>query len=76
MTKMVGLIVAVGALLLLGGSSAGADPGQVNGHNCAGAVVSGFAGPGFGQLVAAAAHAQLVDNLGIRNCGQANGNNP
>jgi hypothetical protein len=45
-------------------------------HNCAGAVVSSVAGPGFGQGVKGAAQAQLVDNFGLRNCGMAQGQNP
>lgn len=53
-----------------------APPGGGNGHNCAGVVVSGSAGPGFGQVVSAAAHAQLVDNVGLADCGQTNRNNP
>ena len=51
-------------------------PGGSNGHNCAGTVVSGGAGPGFGQAVSGAAHAQQVDNFGLADCGQENRKNP
>lgn len=52
----------------------GADPGDE--HNCAGEVVSSLAGAGFGQLVSTLAQAQLVDNLGLADCGQEHRNNP
>ena len=71
--------VFVGALaaaaLVMGASPASADA-NFNDHNCAGAVVSSVASPGFGAGVAAAAHAQLVDNFNLRNCGAAPGQNP
>ena len=56
-------------------ATAWADPGP-NDHNCAGAAVSGLAGPGFGQVVSSAAHQQSVDNFGLANCDQTNRNNP
>jgi hypothetical protein len=46
-----------------------ADPPRANDHNCAGVVVSSMAGPGFGSAVSALAHRQLVDDLGLANCG-------
>lgn len=57
------------------GGPASADPAG-NGHNCAGAIVSSVAGPGFGEAVSAAAQAQVVDNFGFANCGQTDRNNP
>jgi hypothetical protein len=66
----------VGTALVLGAGPASADPSAVNGHNCAGAVVSTVAGPGFGATVAEAAQAQVVDNLGLANCGQPPRRNP
>ena len=45
-------------------------------HNCAGAVTSSLAGPGFGDLVAFYAHLQFVDNFGLANCGDTEGQNP
>jgi hypothetical protein len=53
-----------------------AQPTPGPSHNCAGAVTSSLAGPGFGQLVAGFAHLQLVDNFGLANCGNTSGNNP
>jgi opacity protein-like surface antigen len=55
---------------------AAADPPAPNGHNCAGVVVSGAAGPGFGQFVAFFAHQQAVDNFNLANCGNTNRKNP
>ncbi len=49
---------------------------SLNGHNCAGTVVSSMAGPGFGPSVASIAEAQGVDNIGLANCGQPPRNNP
>ena len=77
MRKGLAVVAVCGSMLAVGVGSASADPpGGINGHNCAGVVVSSLAGPGFGQLVSAAAHQQQVDNFGLRNCGQANGKNP
>ena len=47
-----------------------------NGNNCAGIMVSGLAGPGFGALAAASAHQQLVDNFGLASCGDNPRRNP
>jgi hypothetical protein len=58
------------AAVVLGGAPASADPSTPTGHNCAGFAVSGVAGPGFGADVASAAQLQVVDNLGLANCGQ------
>jgi hypothetical protein len=52
----------------------GADPGDD--HNCAGEAVSSLAGAGFGQLVSTLAQLQVVDNLGLADCGQEHRNNP
>jgi hypothetical protein len=72
------ITTALAAAALLGGgagiAAAAGDPGAD--HNCAGATVSGGAGPGFGQVVAGAAHAQLVDNFGLANCGRPPRQNP
>jgi hypothetical protein len=54
----------------------GAALAQGEEHNCAGAITSTFAGPGFGGAVAAAADQQVVDNFGLADCGQDNRNNP
>ena len=56
--------------------TASADPAAINGHNCAGAVVSSVAAPGLGAVVSALADAQVVDNIGLADCGQDNRNNP
>jgi hypothetical protein len=42
-------------------------------HNCAGAVTSSLAGPGFGPVVASFAQQQLVDNFGLADCGLNSG---
>jgi hypothetical protein len=49
---------------------------SLNGHTCAGTIVSSLAGSGFGSSVAGIAEAQAVDNLGLANCGQPPRNNP
>jgi hypothetical protein len=64
------------ALVVTGTGMAAADPPAINGHNCAGAIVSELAGPGFGQAVSTAAHAQAVDNFGFANCGAPPRKNP
>jgi hypothetical protein len=71
----VGLTGAI-ALVLSATGTAAADPPTFNGHNCAGAIVSELAGPGFGEAVAGAAHEQVVDNFGFANCGQPPRQNP
>jgi len=77
MKKGLAVATACAGMLALGVGSASADPPEgINGHNCAGVVVSTLAGPGFGEIVSGAAHQQAVDNFGLRNCGQANGKNP
>jgi hypothetical protein len=65
-------LVVVGCAGLLLGSGVGVASAAPtpNGHDCAGVVVSGMAGPGFGQAVSTAARQQLVDDLGLANCGQ------
>jgi hypothetical protein len=63
-------------LAFAGVSPVGADGPQINGNDCAGVVVSSFAAPGFGQAVSSLAQLQLVDNLGLADCGQTNRNNP
>jgi hypothetical protein len=69
--------VAILSIAALGAATGGAAAGPTpNGHNCAGATVSQFAGPGFGSLVSGAAHQQLVDNFGFANCGAPPRNNP
>jgi hypothetical protein len=74
--KVIVVAAAVAASFIIApAASASADP-AVNGHDCAGLVVSSLAGPGFGAVVSAAAHDQLVDNLGLADCGQTNRNNP
>jgi len=54
----------------------GAVGAQGEEHNCAGAVTSSLAGPGFGQVVAFFAHQQAVDNFGFANCGDTPRQNP
>jgi hypothetical protein len=68
--------LAAAAMSLIAAAPAAADPSSVSGHNCAGAVVSGLAGAGFGQAVSDLAHQQTVDNLGLANCNNTNGRNP
>lgn len=64
----------------LAGATAGAasadPPNAPSGHDCAGVVVSSLAAPGFGAVVSSLAQLGLVDNFGLRDCGQANGRNP
>ena len=68
--------VVAGCLVGISAQSASADPAVPNGDNCAGVFVSGAAAPGFGAQVSTTAHAQLVDNFGLANCGQTSGQNP
>jgi hypothetical protein len=69
--------VAILTIAAFGAATVGAAAGPTpNDHNCAGAVVSQLAGPGFGSLVSSAAHQQLVDNFGFANCGAPPRNNP
>lgn len=71
------LVLTMGAVTLLAGPAGAARAdATINGHNCAGAIVSSVAGPGFGAGVSAAAHAQLVDNFGFANCGAPPRQNP
>ncbi len=67
------LVCGVGALSLIVAAPAAADGEE---HNCAGAVTSSLAGPGFGQAVSFFAQQQAVDNFGLANCGEAQGENP
>jgi len=69
-------LAAAIALVLSASGMAAADPPGSNGHNCAGAVVSLFAQPGFGQAVSDAAQEQVVDNFGFANCGDTPRQNP
>jgi len=73
--KLVAGITLAVAAAVSGFSVAAADPVE-NYHNCAGADTTFFSGPGFGQIVAAFAQAQLVDNFGSANCGETNRKNP
>lgn len=76
MIRTLGAVVAaVAASWMIAPLAASADP-VANQHDCAGVVVSALAGPGFGSTVSAAAQEQLVDNLGLADCGQTNRNNP
>jgi hypothetical protein len=68
-------LAAAAALTAVFAVPASANP-TLNEHNCAGFFVSLGSGPGFGQAVSTAAHAQAVDNFGLRNCGNAEGQNP
>jgi hypothetical protein len=72
---LVSLIIAGALLTALVGPTAAEGP-TPNGNNCAGVVVSSLAGQDFGQSVSTFAHAQLVDNFGLADCGQDNRNNP
>ena len=74
-TRLAVATTACVSLLAVGAGPASADA-DFNAHNCAGVVVGSLAGPGFGQIVSEAAHQQAVDNFGLRNCGQAKGQNP
>jgi hypothetical protein len=74
--KRVLTVVGMSGLLFGGGIGVASAAPAVNEHNCAGAVVSQGAGPGFGTAVSAAAHLQSVDNFGLADCGQTNRNNP
>ena len=76
MKRLIVSCVAAVCLVGISAQSASADPAAPNGANCAGVVVSGAAGPGFGAQVSTAADAQLVDNFGLANCGQTSGQNP
>jgi hypothetical protein len=68
------LAAVAGAAVLLSAAPAAASP-PANVHDCAGKMVSSGAGPGFGQVVSAAAHEQIVDNFGYADCGQTNRSN-
>ena len=73
--QIVGFVLSV--LLIYTTSYASPQrPTEVNDHNCAGAVVSSLAGPGFGAQVASLAQLQVVDNLGLANCGDTSRQNP
>jgi hypothetical protein len=74
MRKVILTVVVVAAAVTA--APAGADGPPPNDHNCAGVLVSGVAGPVFGQIVSTAAHFQAVDNFGLANCGQPPRNNP
>lgn len=68
------LMAALSIVMVTGPAAADGDD-----HNCAGRVSSTLArtlGPAFGAAVSDAAQIQAVDNFGLRNCGEANGQNP
>jgi len=69
--SMVGALIA--AAVVLAPTRAGAQGEE---HNCAGAVTSSLAGPGFGAAVSFFAQLQAVDNFGLANCGETEGQNP
>jgi hypothetical protein len=69
--SVIGALIA--AAVLLGPTPAGA---QGEDHNCAGALTSSLAGPGFGAGVSFFAYLQAVDNFGLANCGDAPRQNP
>jgi hypothetical protein len=74
-TQRIGLVI--GVLVLFAASQVLVqDASPANGHNCAGAVVSSLAEPGFGAQVAVLAHLQVVDNLGLADCGSNPRQNP
>jgi hypothetical protein len=70
--------VAILTIAALGAAAGGAAAGTPSDdpHNCAGAMVSQLAEPGFGSVVSGAAHQQLVDNFGFANCGETPRKNP
>jgi hypothetical protein len=70
------ILTAVIVAAAVTAAPAGAEVPPPNGHNCAGVLVSGVAGPGFGVIVSTAAHFQAVDNFGLANCGQPPRKNP
>lgn len=74
--KSISCSLATAALILgvLAPAASAAPP--PNDHNCAGVLVSGLAGPGFGGFVSSFAQQQLVDNFGFANCGQPPRSNP
>ena len=74
--KRVWVVVGCAGLLVVSAPTVAAAAPDPNEHNCAGVVVSGAADPGFGPAVSSAAQQQLVDNLGLADCGQTNRNNP
>jgi hypothetical protein len=73
MRKLLILLLVVGALAGLMAGSAMADPPGSPPLDCAGAVTSTAAGPGFGQVVAFFAAPpppeQAIDNFGLAACG-------
>ena len=78
MKKAIMGAVLAGALVFGAGAAVAENPGAQ--HNCAGAASSLFAQelpPGvFGAIVSTTAKEQQVDNGELRNCGNAQGQNP
>jgi hypothetical protein len=74
--RQVWAVVGCAGLLVVSGATVASAAPAPNGHNCAGVVVSGAAGPDFGPAVSSAAHLQAVDNFGLANCGQPDRQNP
>ena len=76
MRKVIVTLAVAFAAMAGGASQALADGGD---HNCAGTASSGAAqalGAVFGDIVSDFAQLGVVDNLGLANCGNANGSNP
>jgi len=73
------VLTIIAALMLVPVQTALAEGPIPNGHNCAGVIVKGnnqnWPGP-MGPIVSEYALLQLIDNLGLANCGNANGSNP
>ena len=77
MKRYILTLILVSLLLISLTSTVFAQDGPaLNENNCAGAITSSLAAPGFGHLVASFAHAQLVDNFGLASCGDNPRNNP
>jgi hypothetical protein len=75
-TRRILIVAAAAIAAVVAGAGPALADAPPNDHNCAGAIVSSVAGPGFGQGVSEAAHRQAVDNFGFADCGQDNRKNP